>query len=127
MKKILLMSLITMFSGISFIYGGDVQKIDLNILQGTWSYEKTESNMTGKGITLKVYQEWLITFNANGSYVEKSRLGDKNNPEVKGTYQVKGDLISRSKNKVLMKVLVLNEKELVITSAKNTKIFFIKK
>jgi hypothetical protein len=102
--------------------------VDAKKLIGSWSYEKTETNLTGKKpFSMKVFSDWMITFKADGTYSEQSKLGDKKQPDVNGTYQVKSDMIVRSKNAVTMQILVLNEKELVITSAKNTKIFFKKK
>jgi hypothetical protein len=101
---------------------------DAKKLVGAWTYEKTETNLTGKKpFAMKVFSEWLMTFNDDGTYLERSRLGDRQKPDVSGTYQVQGDLIVRSKNAVKMQILALTDRELVITSARNTKIFFKKK
>ncbi len=105
-----------------------VRAMDAKKLVGTWTYEKTETNLTGtKPFAMKVFAEWLMTFNADGTYLEKTKLGDKKEPDVRGAYRVQGDLIVRSENPVKMRILVLTDRELVITSAANTKIFFKRK
>ncbi|MBP7736237.1 MAG: hypothetical protein KA369_09720 [Spirochaetes bacterium] len=123
-RLLTMMAFILMFAVVS----APAWAFDAKKLVGTWSYEKTETNLTGKKpFAMKVFSEWLMTFNADGTYREKSKLGDKQKPEVSGTYQVQGDLIVRSENAVKMRILALTDRELVITSAANTKIFFKKK
>ncbi len=118
----------TLISAVIIFAVAPARAMDAKKLVGTWSYEKTETNLTGtKPFAMKVFSEWLMTLNADGTYLEKTKLGDKREPDVKGTYRVQGDLILRSQNPVKMRILVLTDRELVITSAVNTKIFFKRK
>ena len=96
---------------------------------GTWSYDHTESSMfSDKAISLKVFKEWNITFNADGTYEESSLMGAQTTPTaVKGTYTFKDNKIIRDKNPMPLEIISETKDELVFSSVKNTKQFFKKK
>jgi hypothetical protein len=96
---------------------------------GTWSYDHTESKMlSDKAITLKVFNEWIITFKADGTYDEQSLLGAQKTPTVvNGTYTLKGNTIVRSKNPLPLEIISVTGDELVFSSVKNVNQYFKKK
>ena len=96
---------------------------------GTWSYDHTESKMfSDRAITLKVFNEWTITFKADGTYEEKAVMGAAKAPDVaSGTYTFKDNKIIRSKNPMPLEIISVTKDELVFSSVKNTKQFFKKK
>lgn len=96
---------------------------------GTWSYDHTESKMfSDRAITLKVFNEWTITFKADGTYEEKAVMGAAKAPDVaSGTYTFKDNKIIRSKNPMPLEIIKVTGDELVFSSVKNVNQYFKKK
>jgi hypothetical protein len=129
MNKLRLFFLFLVFS-ITVIISLPSFSFDNSKLIGTWSYEKTETNFSGrpKPVSMKVFNTWFMTFNNDNTYSEETKIQPNANVKtVKGKYIVLGDVIERSENKVRMKILVLNDRELVTTSVNNSKIYFKRK
>ncbi len=124
LSSITVLALALALAAVSGCKGGMDKKII-----GTWSYDRTESKMfSDKAITLKVFKEWLITFKADGTYEESSIMGAQKTPTVvSGTYTLKGNTITRSKNPMPMEIVSVTGDELVITNVKNVNQFFKKK
>jgi hypothetical protein len=96
---------------------------------GTWSYDHTESKMfSDRAISMKVFNEWIITFKADGTYEEKAVMGAAKAPDVaSGTYTFKDNKIVRSKNPMPLEIIKATGDELVFSSVKNVNQFFKKK
>ncbi|HOT45830.1 MAG TPA: hypothetical protein PLM53_01890 [Spirochaetota bacterium] len=96
---------------------------------GTWSYDHTESKMfSDRAITMKVFNEWTITFKADGTYEERAVMDAAKAPDVaSGTYTFKDNKIIRSKNPMPLEIIRVTGDELVFSSVKNVNQFFKKK
>lgn len=96
---------------------------------GTWSYDHTESRMiSDRAISIKVFNEWTITFKSDGTYEEKAIMATQKTPDVaNGTYTLKGNTIIRSKNPMPLEIIKVTKDELVLSSVKNVSQFFKKK